>query len=566
MNGIKRFFTQLPAYVLWLMFSVMFWSWIVGLLTDTTPDRKVTLFLDVPAVEDAALSEALGQELPSGLKMVQAHSFSYALFQSDALNAADLYVLPASEMEEFCAKLLPLEGFGAADVWTKDGAAFGLRCFRADAAAPAEYVQYAAADRAAEDHYICIAKNSAHIADGASLQVALRFLELMDMLPGTNSTGAAGAPADGFILGVDLSSVLAEEASGVRYRGFDGSERDIFRLLAENGVTHVRVRIWNDPFDAKGNGYGGGNCDVNSAAEIGRRAAAAGMKLIVDFHYSDFWADPGKQMVPKAWDGMTAQQKADALHSFTAASLRTIADAGADVGMVQIGNETNQFLCGERDWDAIALLMRSGALAVRETCPGASVALHFTNPERSGAYAAYAQELAARSVDYDVFASSWYPYWHGSLDNLSGVLTKIHEDYGKQVMVMETSYAYTAEDSDFFGNTIGAGGEAGWPFTPEGQADAVRSVIDAVAQIPGGIGVVYWEGAWISVGGASWKDNSALWEKYGSGWASSYAAEYDPSDAGRWYGGCAVDNQALFAPDGTPLPSLRAFFQARGEN
>ena len=559
MKGIKRFFSQVPAYVLWLMFSVMLWSWIVGLLTDAPAGKKVTLFLDVPAVEDAALSAALSPALPDGMKMVKAHSFSYALFQQEALRAADLYVLPASEMEEFSPDLLPLEGFSPADAWSKDGAVYGLRCHTAGADDGAGFVQYDAPDRVAEDHYICISKNSPHIGDGAALRVALRFLELMDMLPGTQDSTTADAPSEDFIYGVDLSSVLAEEASGVRYRDFDGSERDVFQILAENGVTHIRVRVWNDPFDAEGSGYGGGNCDVACAAEIGRRAAAAGMKLIVDFHYSDFWADPGKQAVPKAWAEMTAEQKADALHSFTGEALRTIAEAGGVIGMVQIGNETNEFLCGERDWDAIALLMRSGARAVREICPEALVALHFTNPERPGACEYYAEQVAARSVDYDVFATSWYPYWHGSLENLSAVLSSVAETYGKRVMVMETSYAYTAEDTDFFANTVGAGGEAGWPFTEQGQADALRAVIDTVAQIRGGAGVVYWEGAWISVGGGSWKENSALWEKYGSGWASKSAAEYDPEDAGRWYGGCAVDNQALFSPDGKPLAALREF-------
>ena len=110
--------------------------------------------------------------------------------------------------------------------------------------------------------------------------------------------------ADDFFLGMDVSSVLAEEASGVKYYDAQGRERDLFDLLAENGVNLIRVRVWNDPFDAQGRGYGGGNCDIETALAIGKRAAAAGLPLLVDFHYSDFWADPGKQMVPKAWKGM----------------------------------------------------------------------------------------------------------------------------------------------------------------------------------------------------------------------------------------------------------------------
>ncbi len=374
-----------------------------------------------------------------------------------------------------------------------------------------------------------------------------------------------GLPED-FILGMDCSSVLAEEASGVRYRDFGGDVQDVFETLAQNGITHVRVRVWNDPCDADGNGYGGGNCDVACAAEIGRRAASCGMKLIVDFHYSDFWADPGKQAPPKAWAGKSVEQKADALYTFTCESLKTIADAGAEIGMVQIGNETNQFFCGEKSWLKICLLMRAGAKAVRETCPDALVALHFANPERGGAYLDYARQLADHEVDYDVFASSYYPYWHGTLENLSAVLSEIAETYDKKVMVMETSYAYTAEDTDFSGNTIGDGGGVvkPYPFTVQGQANSVRDVVNAVAHTKNGIGVVYWEGAWISVGSESWEKNSVLWERYGSGWASSFAADYDPEDAGRWYGGCAVDNQALFDAHGRPLDSLRVFSRFRG--
>ena len=113
-------------------------------------------------------------------------------------------------------------------------------------------------------------------------------------------------------------------------------------------------------------------------------------------------------------------------------------------------------------------------------------------------------------------------------------------------------------------NSAGSQVAKPYPYSVEGQAEAIRDVIEAVGRMKNGIGAVYWEGAWISVGGKSWEENRTLWEAYGSGWASSYAAEYDPEDAGRWYGGCAVDNQALFDPDGHPLESLRVFTQFRG--
>ena len=371
-----------------------------------------------------------------------------------------------------------------------------------------------------------------------------------------------------FILGVDASSVIAEEESGVRYYNFAGEEQDVFATLAESGVTHIRVRVWNHPYDAEGHGYGGGNNDIDKAVAIGQRATKYGMKLILDFHYSDFWADPAKQMVPLAWKDMEIEEKSDALYAYTKECLEKLKAAGVAVGMVQLGNETNGAMCGETKWAGVCALMKAGSRAIRECCPEALIAVHFANPERGGAYKDYAWRLDYYSLDYDVFASSYYPYWHGTLENLSAVLTEVAETYGKKVMVMETSYAYTAADTDFAGNTIGEGGSVtkNYPLTVQGQANEIRDVIDTVAHTKNGIGTVYWEGTWISVGTDSWEQNAALWEKHGSGWASRFAAGYDPEDAGKYYGGCAVDNQALFDEKGRPLPSLQVFNLVRYGN
>ncbi len=123
--------------------------------------------------------------------------------------------------------------------------------------------------------------------------------------------------SDDFIRGMDASSVLVEENSGVKYYNFDGEEQDVFQTLAEGGVNYIRLRVWNDPFDADGNGYGGGNNDIPTAIALGKRATAYGMKVCVDFHYSDFWADPKRQHAPKAWEGMDIGQKCDALYDFS---------------------------------------------------------------------------------------------------------------------------------------------------------------------------------------------------------------------------------------------------------
>ena len=191
---------------------------------------------------------------------------------------------------------------------------------------------------------------------------------------------------DDFIMGMDVSSVIALENSGVTYYDYEGNEADLFSVLAQSGINYIRVRVWNDPYDENGNGYGGGNCDINTAVEIGKRANKYGMKLLVDFHYSDFWADPGKQMVPKAWKDLSIEDKSIALYEYTRDCLKKLKDAKVKVGMVQIGNETNGAMCGEKVWmNIIYQLMASGSKAVREVYPDALVAVHFANPEKEGA-------------------------------------------------------------------------------------------------------------------------------------------------------------------------------------
>ncbi|MDQ0646669.1 arabinogalactan endo-1,4-beta-galactosidase [Microbacterium natoriense] len=367
---------------------------------------------------------------------------------------------------------------------------------------------------------------------------------------------------DDFIGGVDVSSVLSLEASGVVFRHADGTPDDLFAILAGSGVTDVRVRVWNNPFDANGNGYGGGDVDVSRAIEIAKRATDAGLGVLVDFQYSDFWADPAKQQAPKAWAGLTADETAAIAGEFTRDAVHRLVEAGVDLKMVQIGNETNNGIAGVTGWEDMAKVFSAGSAAVRAESPGTLVAVHFTNPERAGFYADVAAQLNTRGVDYDVFASSYYPFWHGTPANLTNVLSQIAETYGKKVMVAETSWAYTLEDGDGHGNVIDLPGEATqYPVSVQGQASAVRDVVQAVADVgDAGIGVFYWEPAWLPVGAPTQiEQNKLLWERDGSGWASSFAGEYDPDDAGRWFGGSAWDNQALFSFDGTASAALNIF-------
>lgn len=369
--------------------------------------------------------------------------------------------------------------------------------------------------------------------------------------------------SDDFYRGMDASAVLALENSGVKYYNFGGEEQDVFMTLAQAGVNYIRLRVWNDPYDENGNGYGGGNNDVATAIALGQRATQYGMKVCIDFHYSDFWADPKKQFVPKAWQGMNIEEKADALYNYTLDSLTQILEAGVNVGMVQIGNEINNGMSGETDVTNVRKLLTAGSKAVREAAADSGkdilVAVHYTNIDDMKKLDTLLTGLQVKEIDYDIVGLSFYPYWHGTMDDLKNAIIHIRDTYGKNVYVAENAYCYTAEDGDGSSNSVEGTGDLaeGYSASVQGQANEVRDVCAAASEA-GAEGIFYWEGTWIPVGPAD-ADNSAIWEKYGSGWASSYASDYDPKDAGQYYGGCSWDNQAMFDFTGHPLASLNVF-------
>lgn len=205
------------------------------------------------------------------------------------------------------------------------------------------------------------------------------------------------------IKGVDMSSLVSLEKSGVKFYNDEGLAQDPIQTLAEKGVNYLRIRLWNNPYNQIGQGYGGGNNDLATAIELGQRATANGMKVLIDFHYSDFWADPAKQQAPKTWQSFSLNQKKEALYNYTYDSLQSLLSAGVDVGMVQIGNETNNGLAGKTSWEAMSQLFNKGSQAVRKISAEQNtlikVALHFTNPEKVDWYHSIGQKLKENNVD-----------------------------------------------------------------------------------------------------------------------------------------------------------------------
>ncbi|MBO5096803.1 MAG: glycosyl hydrolase 53 family protein [Agathobacter sp.] len=389
-------------------------------------------------------------------------------------------------------------------------------------------------------------------------------------------------PSD-FARGVDISAITALEKAGASYYYLDGTSGDIFDILAGAGVNYVRIRIWNNPYDSSSpyKGYGGGNCDLYNAKVLGKRATDAGMKVFIDFHYSDFWADPAKQFAPKAWKDYSLAYKKDAVYNFTYQSLKELLDYGVNVGMVQIGNETNGSMCGvggsyDGVWDlssGVAALMQQGCYAVDDInkAYGRSMlkVLHFTDFLEHGKW--YAECLNKMGVNYDVFATSYYPMWHGSTSDLATNLNYIAQTYNKKVLVAETGYPHTFNNADSTGNNIGSSSSMNYydyAVTADGQAKALRDVFAAVAQVNSskwgyGLGAFYWEPAWIAV-------NSSTWGSCGSGWASSSSGNYERlySNSVQYYStsdvGTSWDNMTLFDWGGKAMKSLYVFNDIRG--
>ena len=390
-------------------------------------------------------------------------------------------------------------------------------------------------------------------------------------------TGLPFANGDPF-KGADISSVISLEQSGVKFYDRSGREQDIFKTLADAGINTIRVRIWNDPTGAQNHvTYGGGANDVACAEQIAKRCAAAGLKLFVDFHYSDFWADPAKQRAPKAWENYSVSQKADAIYRFTGETLKKLKATGVEIAMVQVGNETTTGMCGvsldkggwgDAVWKDLTSLFKAGSKAVREFDRNVLVALHFTNPEKASNMDYLAKMLRQNNVDYDVFATSYYPYWHGTPDALKNTLGNIAKTYNKKVLVAETSWANSFENKDPGSNTISSKSDLGnyvsYPVGADGQIAFLNDLFRAMAAIPDGrgIGVFYWEPAWLAINTDNNKRND-LWNRYGGGWATQTAAEYD-ADA-KNSGGSGWENQALFDASGKPLESLYMFNSVHGD-
>ena len=388
---------------------------------------------------------------------------------------------------------------------------------------------------------------------------------------------------DSTIRGIDISSYVALKNAGVKYYDNDGKEASLLKVLSDNGVNYIRIRIWNDPYNDKGETYGGGSNDVKTGVEIAKEAAKYNIKVLLAFHYSDFWADPALQLLPKAWekDKDDPEKMRNHVYEFTKDTLEQFKAAGAEVGMVQVGNEISQGMMGimhenqayvwqeEEKSSIIDSYLNAGARAVRECTPDALIALHLDNLNLS-MYKAAMDAWERDNVDYDVFGASSYAFWAGSnmLHNVKEA-EKYVGSRGKLFVVLETSWMNSQEDADGTVNMVNDTNGASYEVGPQGQADMLSDLYTAILSGDNGLGAFYWEGAWIPVkaGWVNWKYNKEVADQYGTGWAAKGAVGYYP-DSKMYYNGEPAwgadswDNQTLFDSKGYPLDSLRFYKDA----
>ena len=358
-----------------------------------------------------------------------------------------------------------------------------------------------------------------------------------------------------FVKGMDLSTLLELERCGAKYYD-NGEERDLLAIMKSYDVDTIRIRLWNDPWSETVESYGAGENDLKTSLEIAKRVTAAGFGVLLNFHYSDFWADPGKQIKPKAWADYGVKELEQAVYDYTLESMRTFLDAGVNITMVQVGNElSNGLLWPEGkvpNYDNIATFVNAGIRAVRKADAAIPVMIHLDNGGNNALYREWFDNFTKRGEDFEIIGLSYYPFWHGSLQMLNDNMNDIAERYGKDLVIAEVSMGYTMEDyknyeklSDEerkgYATRPALVEKIEYPMTKQGQYDFMEDFLNRISHIKGGKGkgFFYWEPAWIPVPG--------------SGWATPASLKYmnDPGPCGNEWA-----NQALFDYDGNALPTL----------
>jgi arabinogalactan endo-1,4-beta-galactosidase len=309
----------------------------------------------------------------------------------------------------------------------------------------------------------------------------------------------AAPPKIGFLVGGDVSEIPEVEARGGTY-SYKGKRQDPFKILKSAGWNFIRLRVWNEPKE--------GFSNKAHTLAMAKRVKAAGMTLSIDFHYSDWWADPGKQNKPAAWRNYNLDQLANAVRTYTKDVVGALVKQGTPPHMVQVGNEIIGGMLwpegklrgnDERKWKDLTKLVNAGVEGVRQA-QGKRKILTMVHLDRGGSNADsrwWLDNAIKHGMQFDTIGQSFYPWWHGTLGDLESNLTDLASRYKKDVYLTEVAYPWSRDPARGPGFAYDTDLKTKYPATPEGQADFLREVVDIVKR-SNGKGVLYWAPTWIS--------------------------------------------------------------------
>jgi arabinogalactan endo-1,4-beta-galactosidase len=337
-------------------------------------------------------------------------------------------------------------------------------------------------------------------------------------------TFAAGsAPVS--IRGGDTSSLYRGEQDGGVYYNSSGTKQNALQILKAGGMDYVRLRVWVNPAD-------GMNNEATLLASAKQAYSTYGLPILLDFHYSDTWADPGHQTVPAAWaaDSVTALESQ--VYTYSKQVVADLVAQGTPPAMVQVGNEINAGMLwpdgSTASWSQLAALLKEGVAGVKAAYSPAKIVLHLAASDSLATLETWYSTAISDGVSFDVIGISYYDYWHGRLDVLQTDLNGLAAKYGKPVMVAETAYPWTLANADSETNSVTASNttlDPGYAAGSAGQAANFRDVLSIVQAVPNGLGLgaFYWEPTWTAVAGNGWDPTNA---SSGDGWENQAAFNF----------------------------------------
>lgn len=357
----------------------------------------------------------------------------------------------------------------------------------------------------------------------------------------TSSVAAKKSNSKKLVFGHDLSMVQQLEDNGSTFSD-KGRIQPVERIIAKHGASHVRLRLWVDPPILYNN--------LQSLLEMAKRVKAAGLKLIITIHYSDFWADPGKQHTPQSWLDQDLPTLTQTVYNYTRDIVARLEKQHTPVDIVQIGNEITAgflwplgklYVDNTQRWSEFTTLLKAGIKGARDGVHGKGhtpqIMLHIDRGGDNGGSRWFYDKMLEWDVDFDLIGLSYYPWWHGTFSDLQNNLNDLATRYHKDIILVETAYPWTMGDGDGFPNIVTdqINLATDYPATPEGQLAYIQHLRSILEQVPEqrGRGIVYWESAWTP----------------GAGWT--------PGEGNAW------DNMTLFDWNGKALPSITCFEKSK---